>query len=213
MSLRPEERISFKISELSREHQQQQHTQQRRRGHDDFALRTAAAAAGAIRDVEAADGAEEVKREGPPKLKSRRAFCSLLTLWTVFTVCFAAVFLVQALSARLETVSVDEALERRLARDSTIKDKVAFGVWDSRTSITQLQLQVAISMALGVRADDGDITIHVEDNSFFEIEVDHATIEEVEYISSSTFLERLNFHMSQFGGLGVLSKPPRLKKV
>ena len=211
MSIRPDERISFKISELSRE--QQQGTQQRRRGQDDFALRTAAAAAGVVRDVEAANDADEVKREAPPKLRSRRTFCTLLGLWTVFTICFAVVFLFQALSSRLDSASVDEALERRLARDSSIKDKVTFGVWDSRTSITQLQLQVAISMALGVRADYCDITSHVEDNHFFEIEVDHATVEEVEYIASSGFLERLNVHMAQFNGLGVLSKPPRLKKI
>lgn len=214
MSIRSDERISFRISELSREQQQQQqnhHTRRRAQAADDFA--TAAAVAGACHDVEAAaDEAEgDKRRESLPKLKSRRAFCGLLGLWTLTTTCFAMIFLFQTLSEKFGTVT-DDAIERRLARDSTIKDKVAFGIWDARTSITPLQLQVAVSMALGVRADDGDIEIKVDDNSFFEVRVEHATIEEVEYIASITFLERLNVQMSHYGGSGVLSKPPRLVK-
>jgi hypothetical protein len=106
----------------------------------------------------------------------------------------------------------DRAAERRIARDSSIKDRVEFGIWDSRRSITPMQLQVSVSMALGVRAEDDDINIKIEDNSFFEITVQHATQEEVDYISTETFIDKLNGQLSYYGGLGVLSKPPRLLK-
>ena len=64
-----------------------------------------------------------------------------------------------------------------------------------------------------VCADDGDIDVVEKENFFFEITVDHATVEEVEFIASPAFIARLNQQMSFFGGFPVLSKPPRLVKV
>ena len=75
-----------------------------------------------------------------------------------------------------------------------------------------MQLQVSVSMALGVRAEDDDIKVVVEDNFFYRITVDHATHEEVDYISTEAFINKLNEQLSYYGGVGVLSKPPRLLK-
>jgi hypothetical protein len=222
MSIRAGDRVSFTLSGLSRE---QQNTRRRTTG-EDVATRSAAAVAGACADVEAPGYEEEdgggvfvdtrvdAKREAPPRLKGRRTFCTtIVTLWTICTLCVATGVVLNLLSSRFfDKSDSDKDFERRLARDETIRDKVFFGVWDSQRAVTQLQLQVSVSMALGVRAEDGDIKVEGKDNYFFEIEVHHATVEEVEYISSLQFVERLNSQLSYYGGIGVLSKPPRLIK-
>lgn len=221
MSIRPGDRVSFTLSGLSRE---QQNTRRRTPG-EDLAAKSAAALAGACADVEApvyeeedrgvfADTRVDTKREAPPRLKGKRTFCTtLVTVWTICTICVAVGLVVQLLGAHVfDQLDSDNEFERRLARDETIRDKVFFGVWDSRRAVTQLQLQVSVSMALGVRASDGDIRIDAEDNYFFEVEVDHATVEEVEYIASPKFVDRLNAQLNYYGGVGVLSKPPRLIK-
>jgi hypothetical protein len=219
MSIRPDERISFVLSGLSRE---QQNTRRRTTPAEDFAARSAAAVAGACADldVESSGGYEDdggrathvdAKRDNPPKLKGKRTFCTtLVALWTACTTAVALLLVLQTFNSKFWESDVDQAIERRLARDDTIKDRVLFGVWDSRQSITPLQLQVAVSMALGVRASDGDIRVEADENSFFEISVDHATVEEVEYIAGAAFMERLNTQMAHYGGSGVLSKPPKL---
>ena len=79
--------------------------------------------------------------------------------------------------------------------------------------MTPLQLQVAISMALGVRAEDDDVSVKVDENYFFDVSVQHATIEEAEYAGSETFLAKLNAHLLHYGGQAVLSHPPKLHKV
>ena len=137
----------------------------------------------------------------------------MLILWTFVTTIVALTVVVQTIALRPMDTTYTDDLERRLARDPSIKDKVNFGLWDSHGVITKLQLQVATSMALGVRADDGDIDVVEKENFFFEITVDHATVEEVEFIASPAFIARLNQQMSFFGGSPVLSKPPRLVKV
>jgi len=220
MSIRPGDRVSFTLSGLERE---QQNTR-RRSQVEDLAARSAAAVAGACADVEGgyegdeggafADTRVDAKRDSPPRLKNRRTFCTtLVTVWAVCTLCVAAGLVVHATSYRFFDVSdSDQDFERRLARDETIRDKVFFGVWDSHRAVTQLQLQVSVSMALGVRAEDGDIRVKAEDNYFFEVEVDHATVEEVEYIASAKFVDRLNSQLTYYGGVGVLSKPARLVK-
>lgn len=220
MSIRPGDRVSFTLSGLSRE---QQNTRRRTAG-EDLATRSAAAVAGACADVEApgyeeeeggyADTRVDAKRQSIPRLKGRRTFCTtIVAVWTICTVCVAAGIMVKLLSSRfLHQSDSDQDFERRLGRDETIRDKVFFGVWDSRRAVTQLQLQVSVSMALGVRASDGDIRVNTEENFFFQVEVDHATVEEVEYIASSKFVERLNSQLDYYGGMGVLSKPPRLIK-
>ena len=105
-----------------------------------------------------------------------------------------------------------ETNERRLQRDETVKDTISFGIWDARGEITHLQLQVAVSLALGVRASDDDVSVSSEDESFFSIRLDHGTPEEVDYLTSEIFLERLNANLAHFGGNAVLSKAPRLHK-
>jgi hypothetical protein len=107
---------------------------------------------------------------------------------------------------------VSETNERRLQRDETIKDTISFGIWDSHAAITHLQLQVAVSLALGVRASDDDVYVAIEDESFFFVRLDHGTPEEVDYLTSEAFLERLNANLAHFGGSAVLSKAPKLHK-
>ena len=152
------------------------------------------------------------KRLPPPKLKRRGCCTSLLGMLAILIVLVVFGGLVFELRA-FELTEVDSALERRIARDSTIKDQLVFGVWDSRHSITKLQLQVAISMALGVRADDGDVEVAADESFFFNVRVEHATVEEVDFVASDAFVDRLNVQLAHYGGAGVVSKPPRLVKV
>ena len=102
--------------------------------------------------------------------------------------------------------------DRRIVRDDSILDFVAFGIWDSHVSITPLQLQVAVSLALGARTLDDDIHVNADGESFFNIVVDHATTEEVEFIASTTFITTLNTQMSFYGAHGVLCKAPKLHR-
>ena len=216
MSIRPGDRVSFILSGLSRE--QQQNARRRTTGNEELDARSAAAVAGACStDVESFDYDDadtttpvHANRESLPKLKNRRACCTTLVfLWTM---CATAILFVQLANLRLFHASEDDAFERRLVRDESIHEYVAFGIWDSHRSITKLQLQVCVSVALGVRASDGDVTVEAEDNYFFRVAVDHATIEEVEYISSVKFFDRLNAQLLFYGGLSVLSKPPKIIK-
>ena len=204
MSIRSGDRVSFTLSGLSTE------TNARRRGGEELA-HSAAAVAGAFADVEAPSDTVtrvEAKRE-LPKLKSRRTFCTwLVILWTACTLSIAAGIAFHLFNS----ASADDEFERRLARDSSIRDRVVFGLWDSEQASTKLQLQVSVSVALGVRAEDGDIEVEEEDNHFFKVTVDHATVEETEYLASPKFLQRLNTQLGYYGGLAVLSKPPRLVK-
>lgn len=254
-SCRPDERISFTLSELSRERQ----TPRRRAQVDEeFAVRSAAAVAGydseaAIRDEEAALRVEA--RKPPPKLKSRSC-CSAISacfvaIWGIgcaFT--FFTLILLQISNSSgapgasgasgmsgMSGVSGasgasgasggshffwpwDDASgtsnsgpsQHRLARDTTIKDHLEFGLWDSKQQVTKLQLQVAVSLALGVRAEDDDVAVKVNENHFFEVAVQHATVEEEDFVSSTEFLQRLNNHVGVYGGEVVISKPPKLVK-
>ena len=96
MSIRPDERISFVLSDLSREQQTR-----RRNPTEDFATRSAAAVVGACAntDVEANgpdDGCQKIthvdaKRDTPPKLKSKRAFCTTIVGLWVFCTSFIAI--------------------------------------------------------------------------------------------------------------------------
>jgi len=214
MSFRPGDRVSFVLSGLEREQQQnaqQQNARRRTTGNEDLDVRSAAAVAGACSaaDIESFgyDGADTTS---PPKLKNRRACCT--TLVVVWTICTSVILFFQLANSRLFDASEDDAFERRLVRDESIHEYVTFGIWDSHRSITKLQLQVCVSVALGVRASDGDVSVEAEDNFFFRVAVDHATVEEVEYISSVKFFDRLNSQLLFYGGLSVLSKPPKIIK-
>ena len=106
----------------------------------------------------------------------------------------------------------DQKLTRRLARDPTVRATAVFGIWDSHHSITTLQLQVSVSVALGVRADDDDVVVDAGESSFFVITVKHATLEEVDYLNGDVFLMRLNTQLESFGGVAVLSRQARLHR-
>lgn len=210
MSIQPDERISFVLSNLSREDKRTR----RRATPEEFA--SAAAVAGACTesdDIEVANDTRVDAKRKLPKLRPNRMFCSTLVgMWTFFTLLGSGSLIFQLKSNRFFETK-DPVVERRITRDETIVDRLVFGIWDSKHSSTPMQLQVSVSMALGVRANDGDIEIKVEDNFFYEIYIEHATSEEVDYISTDTFLTRLNQQLSYYEGFAVLSKPPKLLKV
>jgi hypothetical protein len=157
---------------------------------------------------------EDPEDKRPPKLQERRSCCwILLSLWGAFVIFVVVSFCFQVKIHRILFPSFDDALERRLARDESIKDVLSFGIWDSERQLTKLQLQVALSMALGVRAEDDDISVESEENFFFLVRVEHATIEEMEFVGSETFIERLNTQLGHYNGNAVLSHPPKLNKV
>ena len=149
----------------------------------------------------------------PPRLKPRRSCCfTIMGLWVLLVACAGTVICVQIYHTHVRDAEDALAFERRVARDETIKDGLEFGIWDSMSKITPLQLQVAISLALGVRADDGDVHVTEQENSFFVIRVDHATVEESDFINSDVFVSSLNTHTLHYDGKCVLSKRARLIK-
>ena len=149
----------------------------------------------------------------PPRLKPRRNCCfTIFGLWALVVVCACTVICLQIYHTHLKDVEDALAFERRVARDDTITDVLEFGIWDSMSKLTPLQLQVAISLALGVRADDGDVQVRGRENSFFVIRVDHATAEESDFINSDAFASTLNKHTVYYEGKCVLSKRARLLK-
>ena len=102
---------------------------------------------------------------------------------------------------------------RAVKRDETIKDHIELGLWDSKQSATPLQLQVATSLALGVRVDDEDVSVAAQQNRhFFEIKIDHGTQEELVFLDSPVFLASLNAHLAQFGASAVVTHSPKLVK-
>lgn len=209
MSIRADERISFVLSNLSREDQR---TRRRATPEEYTSAAAVAGASSCTEEVDIESTRVDAKRS-VPKLKTSRTCCTTLVgLWTFFTLLGSGSMIFQVMSTRLFENS-DPVIERRIARDETILDRVVFGIWDSRRAVTPMQLQVSVSMALGVRADDGDIQIKIEDNCFYEIFVEHATNEEVDYISTELFLTRLNHQLSYYDGFAVLSKPPKLLKI
>lgn len=106
-----------------------------------------------------------------------------------------------------------DANARAVRRDETIRDAVELGLWDSQQRATPLQLQVALSQALGVRAEDEDVHVTTQQNlHFFEIRIDHGTQEECVYIDSVAFLTSLNTHLAQFSATAVVTHSPRLVK-
>ena len=140
--------------------------------------------------------------------------CCLLPAAFVGAVYMAAPEMVlQLLPTSLHADPAAQANARAVKRDESIKDSIHFGVWDSKQSVTPLQLQVAISMALGVRVEDEDIAVTPQTNRhFFEVRVDHGTQEELAHIESDVFLASLNSHLVQFNGNAVVTHSPRLVK-
>ena len=210
MSIRPAERLSFVLSEVKRDEQQQR---RQRKPFEDVES-SAAAVAGSLNHFTDAPSTTHVDaaREPPPKLKPRRTACSML-LWAW---CFISVVVMTGIAlqtAMLYHSDVEESkLTRRLARDASVTTKMSFGVWDSKGVITPLQLQVSVSVALGVRADDDDVRVAAGEAHFFTINVDHATLEETDYVNTDVFLDRLNEQLENYGGVAVISRQAKLYK-
>ena len=165
-------------------------------------------------DVGCHDHVDARKFVHPPKLKSKKCCCAtFVILWTAIATLFSVSVVANSHGVKLSVFQPeDTGIERRLVRDESIRDYVQFGIWDSHVSVTPLQLQVAVSMALGVRASDDDVHVKADEDSFFEVRVEHATLEEAEYVASQSFLVKLNIQLIPYGGNGVLSRPPKLHK-
>ena len=91
------------------------------------------------------------------------------------------------------------------ARNESVTERAKIGLWDSQRAITKLQLQVAVSLALGVRSLDDDIHVTERESHFFTVVVDHTDNEEVSFMKGPRFLNLLNNHLSPFGGVCVVS--------
>lgn len=156
---------------------------------------------------------DALSMNAPPRLKPRRSCCfTIVGLWALVVVCACTVTCLQIYHTHIRDAEEARAFERRVARDDTITDVLEFGIWDSMSKLTPLQLQVAISLALGVRADDGDVNVSEQENSFFVLRVNHATVEESDFINSDAFVSTLNKHTVYYEGKCVLSKRARLIK-
>lgn len=223
------ERVSYVLSNLQREKLTASAPQEdgapstrRRNAAQDARLVT-------VTDVAGADAEGDVERgvvfdspthfvdassmNAPPRLKPRRSCCfTIVGLWALVVACVCTGTCLQIYHTHLRDAEDALAFERRVARDDTITDVLEFGIWDSMSKLTPLQLQVAISLALGVRADDGDVHVSGQENSFFVIRVDHATVEESDFINSDAFASTLNKHTVYYEGKCVLSKRARLIK-
>ena len=147
----------------------------------------------------------------PPKLKPRRSCCLTITFVWALVVC-VVVFVVSIEIYDVHRAAIEEAkqFEKRVARDFSIHERVAFGVWDREGRLTPLQLQVGVSMALGVRASDDDVHITQLENAFFGVSVEHGTTEEVDFVNSDGFIASLNEHLEHYEASCVLSQGARL---
>ena len=227
MSLAANERISFTLSNLQKHIPSDEGSRRRVQtfAADDQSdtRRSVAAAAGAatsFEDVESpishdyVDALKTIHHPPPPKLKNRKCCCllTIILMWTSFSTLLLFATLLNINDLAYFRSSEEAVTGRRISRDSNIRDFVLFGIWDSKVAITPLQLQVAVSVALGVRADDDDVYVKSDDESFFVVRVEHATDEETEYIASNGFLEKLNRQLTFYGGLGVVSRQPKLHK-
>lgn len=161
-----------------------------------------------------------------PKLPSgNNRFCCLFGVCVFVCCCLTPVSLVgiayllapglvmQLVPMSLRADAAAAADNRAVTRDATIQDHAELGLWDSQQRATPLQMQVALSQALGVRVEDEDVRVTPQQNRhFFEIKIDHATQEEIVYMESQVFLASLNAYLAQFGACGVLTHSPRLLK-
>lgn len=162
-----------------------------------------------------------------PKLPNgnNKKFCCIL--WCCFFTCYCLVpasligiayvvapdAMLGLLPAALHEDAATSTDNRAVRRDETVRDHAELGLWDSQQRATPLQMQVALSQALGVRADDEDVSVAAQQNRhFFEIHVQHATQEEVVFMDTPVFLASLNAHLSQFGASAVVTHSPRLVK-
>ena len=146
----------------------------------------------------------------PPKLQQRRGFGCCFC-------CFVMVAGIALLFVGVHHINVENAAERRVfeqrvMRDGSITDTLHFGIWERTSRMTKLQLQVALSIALSVRAEDEDVHVEQLQNSFFRVVVEHATLEERDLVNSEPFFNALNDEASLFGGECVLSERAVLSK-
>ena len=146
----------------------------------------------------------------PPKLQQRRSFgccfcCFVLAVGV-------SLLLIGVHHLNLENAAERRVFEQRVMRDGSLTDTLHFGIWERSSKMTRLQLQVALSIALSVRAEDEDVHVKQLQNSFFQVVVDHATREERDLVNSESFFETLNQEAALFGGECVLSERAILSK-
>ena len=219
------EQISFVLSNLKREAAQQQQQQQQ---HGRVPRRRAVPGEGVDGGGDGPDACDIENGEGhtdsdiifvdgvaqrPPKLRQRRSCCVTITLmWSMIVIAAVFVVIVELYHMHSSTIEEKRLIEKRVARDDGVKDRAGFGVWDQQSRLTPLQLQVAVSLALGVRANDDDVHVTKMENFFFAVSVEHATGEEIDYINGETFIETLNEHVEHYEALCVISQRARLVK-
>jgi len=201
MSFRPDDRYSFTLSNLERGTQQRQNQQA-------YEEETNAAAVAGVVGVEALKD----HHPAPARLKPARSCGScMVTAWAFFSFVGLCVLGLQALL--VHSMDDDGSSRRHIGRDQSVDAHLEFGLWESIGEVTALQLQVSVSMALGVRANDNDVKIVEKPNHFFDLVVDHATTEELDFVESGAFLEHLNGQLTVYNGRAVMSVPPRLRRV
>lgn len=171
------------------------------------------------------DDDADSKKDLPKLPNGNNRFCCILWCCLFACCCLAPASLVGAayliapdamlgmLPAALREDPAESTDNRAVRRDETIRDHAELGLWDSQQHATPLQMQVALSQALGVRAADEDVSVVAQQNRhFFEIHIQHATQEEVVFIDTPVFLASLNAHLSQFGASAVVTHSPKLVK-
>jgi len=152
-------------------------------------------------DVE--EGGLERKKDLPVLKSSRKttAVCILCCLCLLGSVaCATAITTINLLDTPLAIMRTPPH-----SRNESVTDSAQIGLWDSQRAITKLQLQVAVSLALGVRSLDDDIHVRERESHFFTVVVDHTDTDELSFMKSSRFLNLLNVHLAPFGGLCVVS--------
>jgi len=114
-------------------------------------------------------------RQKPPKLKRQWPWCCWLVCasWVVGTSLYSVSNIADIdISLPYSAAKVPKPTER----DESIFEYITFGVWDSHMVITSLQLQVAVSIALSVRAFDEDISVTRQDDFFFDVKIEHGEL-------------------------------------
>ena len=142
----------------------------------------------------------------PAKLNSSRRCCFLLLFaWAICTLGLFG-YATSTLDVFQPPIRIAEE------RDESINDVLFFGLWDAKGMLTPLQLQVGVSLTLGTRTVDEDISVKAEEDFFFDVSIAHGSVVELETVLSPQFVHSLNHNLSPFGGQVVLSRQPRLRK-
>jgi len=160
--------------------------------------------AGTMPDVESCGSVESDKKKNLPVLHSSRR-----TIVVCFACCCCMIASLVGIGMAFTITFPDTPIALLRApphsRNESITDRASIGLWDSQRAITKLQLQVAVSLALGVRSLDDDIHVQEKESHFFAVVVDHTDEEELSFMKGPRFLNLLNNHLAPFGGVCVVS--------